>query len=260
MRVFDFDRALVRTPAPSVVRGLRDIDVGAPDFAALMAEHYAYTAALRQAGLQVSVLDPLDAYPDAVFVEDPALVFGDTAILLAPGAPSRAGEVAEIAPALAPHFAQIIRIEQGFVDGGDILVTPAAVLIGLSARTDARGAASLVSALATIGRRGRVVAPPAGVLHLKTGANLIDENVLLVTAAMAVSGLFRGFELVQVPESEAAAANALRLNDRLLIGAHFVRTIDILARRGFDLVPLHVAEIGKLDAGLSCMSLRWKTV
>jgi dimethylargininase len=32
----------------------------------------------------------------------------------------------------------------------------------------------------------------------------------------------------------------------------------MLARRGYVLVPLDVAEIRKIDAGLSCMSLRWK--
>ena len=44
--------------------------------------------------LGVETLDPLEAYPDSVFVEDPALVFPEGAILLRPGAPSRRGRSA----------------------------------------------------------------------------------------------------------------------------------------------------------------------
>ena len=55
-----------------------------------------------------------------------------------------------------------------------------------------------------------------------------------------------------------AAANALRVNDSLLIGSQFPRTIAMLAGEGYDLVPLDTHQIGLIDAGLSCMSLRWK--
>jgi len=257
MTVFSFDHAIVRTPARSVVDGLRVGHHDSPTYAGVMTEHIAYVGALAAAGLAVTVLPPLEAFPDSVFVEDPALVFGDTAFVLTPGAPTRAGEASAIRTALARAFAQVIDIRDGHVDGGDILVTPATVFIGLSARTDAAGAAALVRALARIGRAAQVVTPPPGVLHLKTGANLIDESTLLVTAPMAAARLFAGFECLVVGEGEDAAANALRLNDQLLVGRDFPRTIDRLAARGFNLVPLAVIQIGKIDAGLSCMSLRW---
>ncbi|MGL4542286.1 MAG: dimethylarginine dimethylaminohydrolase, partial [Polymorphobacter sp.] len=121
--VFRFDQALVRTPAPSVVHGLRAGDHEGPSYAGVVAEHAAYVAAFESAGLCVTVLPPLADFPDSVFVEDPALVFGDTAIILNPGAPSRAGEAAHIRPALARQFAQIIELAEGHADGGDILVT-----------------------------------------------------------------------------------------------------------------------------------------
>lgn len=257
MSVFSFTHAIVRTPARSVTNGLRAGDHAGPAYDGVVAEHAAYVAAVGAAGLAVTILPPLEGFPDSVFVEDPALVFGGTAIILNPGAPSRAGEAAAMRPALVQQFAHIIDLDAGHADGGDILVTPDAVYIGLSARTDAVGAAALARALAKIGRTARVVIPPPGVLHLKTGANLIDDNILLVTAPMAAAGLFPGFDCVIVGSGEDAAANALRLNDQLLVGAHFPRTIDKLAARGFKLVPLDTREIGKIDAGLSCMSLRW---
>jgi dimethylargininase len=47
------------------------------------------------------------------------------------------------------------------------------------------------------------------------------------------------------------------VNGAVFIGAHFPRTVELVGSLGFDVRPLPVREIGKLDAGLSCMSLRW---
>src|ERR1700749_3595558 len=136
MRVFDFDSALVRTPGHSMVKGIRAGGGPDPDLDAFRREHAAYVAALKTAGLDVQVLEPLEAFPDSVFVEDPALVFSDAAILLNPGAKARRGEAAALKPALEARFERVLAVEGGFVDGGDVLVTPDAVFIGLSHRTD----------------------------------------------------------------------------------------------------------------------------
>src|SRR4029079_379164 len=96
MRVFDFNSAIVRLPGRSVVHGLRAEPGPAPVFDALVAEHRAYVEALKTAGVEVTVLDPLEPYPDSIFVEDPALVFSEAAILLRPGAPSRRDEAQEL--------------------------------------------------------------------------------------------------------------------------------------------------------------------
>src|SRR5690242_1769777 len=125
MRVFDFTQAIVRTPAHSVVDGLREDASAVPDFARIAREHGAYVSVLRAAGLSVDVLSPLEAFPDSVFVEDPALVFAEGAILLRPGAPSRLGERDSMREALRRHFGSIAELGEGeFADGGDVLVTP----------------------------------------------------------------------------------------------------------------------------------------
>lgn len=255
--VYRFDRALARQPAGSAVDGLRAVDRGAPDMARFRAEHAAYVAALEQAGVAVEVLPPLEGFPDSVFVEDPALTFPEGAILLRPGAPSRLGEAAEIAAALTARFERVLALEAGFAEGGDVLVTPRAVIIGLSARTDARGAGAVAALLAEFGRKAEVVTPPPGVLHFKTACSLLDSETVLATEALA--GFFPGMRVVRVPEGEDAAANALRVNDVVLVGAAFPRTAEALDRLGYRVVSLQVAETGKLDAGLSCMSLRWRS-
>jgi len=257
MRVFDFNRAIVRQPAESVIDGLRAGDHAGPSYAGILSEHSAYVSALEQAGLAVTVLPALPRFPDSIFVEDPALVFTEGAILLRPGAPSRSAEAEALAADLHPCFAEVLRLPAGHVDGGDVLVTPGCVYIGLSDRTDRAGAEALIGLLARWDRKAAVATTPPGTLHLKTASSLIDEETVLMTPELAAANPFPGLRVLTVPAGEEGGANVLRLNDRVLIGACFPGTLDLLSRHGLDLVPLAVSEIGKIDAGLTCMSLRW---
>ena len=253
-----FTRAIVRRPSSTVIDGLRSVDRGDPDVDALRREHAVYVDMLTRLGLTVEVLDPLDAYPDSLFVEDPALVLPGAAILLRPGAPSRLGETLELAPTLRANFATVISLgAEGFVDGGDVLITPHAVYIGLSARTDLAGATALADILIALGRRAAIVTPPSGLLHLKTGCALVDDLTVLATRAVADAGLFSGLDSIVVPEGEEAVANALCINGVVLIASGFPRTATLLESRGYDVRTLAVDEVMKMDAGLSCMSLRW---
>jgi dimethylargininase len=253
-RVFDFGNAIVRTPAPSVVRGLR-AGGDAPAYEGVLAEHRAYVAALEAAGLAVEILEPLADYPDSVFVEDPAFVLPEGAILLRPGAPTRIGEAAEIAPVLHRRFERVLTLGEGFADGGDMLILPDEILIGLSARTDRLGAESLRALLGELGRGARIVETPSAVLHLKTACALLDEGILIATPALAPA--FADYDVMITPEGEEAAANLIRVNDTILMAAAFPRAAALIAARGLDVVRLEAAEIARIDAGLSCMSLRW---
>ncbi len=257
LRAFDFDSAIARKPGASVVKGLRAGGQEDPDFEAVVAEHDAYLDALRDAGVEVQVLEPLEAFPDSIFVEDPALVFQEGAILLRPGVGSREGETAAIAPVLRDRFGRVLELASGYVDGGDILTTSDRVMIGLSARTDRDGAESLMSCLAELGRKGEIVQTPANVLHFKSDCSLIDDTTILSTQRLAESGVFSDFETLIVPEGEEGAANALRINDHVFLGEGFPGTSALLERAGYKLVTLKTSEIAKIDAGLSCMSLRW---
>jgi len=257
-RVFDFNNALVRTPARSVINGLRAVDTGAPRFEGVLAEHAAYVAALEAADVAVEVLPTLEDFPDSVFVEDAALVFEGAAIVLRPGAPSRRGEADAIAPVLAQRFDHVVRLQTGAVDGGDVLATAGKVFIGQSARTNAEGARALCGLLDQIGLHGAPVATPEGVLHFKSDCSLLDEETILATARLAASGVFEGFRVVLTPEGEEGAANAVRVNDRVLMSDAFPRTAEMLNTLGYAVVPLATREIAKVDAGLSCLSLRWR--
>ena len=257
--MFDYNHAIVRQPAPSVVSGLRAGAGPDPDYAALVAEHEAYVAALRGLGLDVSVLEPNDGCPDSIFVEDPALVFSEGAIVLNLSANTRAGEAALIAPVLETHFERLLLMQgPGHADGGDILVLPDRILIGLSGRTNREGAEELIGLLAQLGKRGEIAETPKDVLHFKTGCSLIDEETVFALPQMANLPVFAGLRVIAVPAGEEKAANKLRIRDAALIGENFPKSREIIEAHGVRPIALPVEQIGRIDAGLSCMSLRWR--
>jgi dimethylargininase len=116
-----FRTAILRTPGPDCGDGLTTSKLGRPDYARLLKQHEAYARALAGAGLQRVLLPPAPGFPDAYFVEDPAVVAPDAAVIARPGAPSRRGEEKTLAPVLA-RYKTLVRIEApGTLEGGDVL-------------------------------------------------------------------------------------------------------------------------------------------
>jgi len=258
-RAYRFEGYLCRTPGDSVVRGLRGAGGDDPDPERFRAEHGAYIDALEAAGGTVEVLPALEDYPDAVFIEDAALCIGGTAIALRPGAPSRAGEVAELVPALKRNFGRVVTLDgPGTVDGGDVLVTENHAFVGLSSRTDQKGFEALAEIVAGLGLEARSVALPPGVLHLKSDCGLLDETTVFATPRLAASGCFAGYDVIETPQREQAAANLIRVNDVVLVTKGYPQTAALLGSRGYRVETVDVGEAAKLDGGLSCMSLRFQ--
>ena len=256
---YTFTHAVCRKPGRSVVHGLRASDAGNPEFDAFSREHAAYVEALSGAGVEVTLLEPLEAWPDSVFVEDPALCVAGAAIILRPGAPSRFGERDAAREALREHFDTVIDLRgDGFVDGGDILVTGREVLVGLSTRTDAKGVEALSLVMNELGLPMRMIPTPSHILHFKTECGLLDEETVFCTRALAASGCLSGYRVIECPEGEEAAANLIRVNGVVLASAGHPRTDDLLASEGHEVRTLSTAQAARLDGGLSCMSLRFR--
>lgn len=254
-----FSHAITRRPAASITRGLRAVDTGSPDLALMQAHHTAYVATLRETGATVIELPALDAYPDSVFVEDTALCLPEGAVIMRPGAPSRLGEAAEMAPHLRALYGKVKAItgKDSFIEGGDILVTEREILVGRSARTNAAGIAELATLVAPWGHTVREVLTPPGVLHFKTDCSLLDADTILSTPRLSASGCFAGYQVIDVPQGEEAAANTIRFNDLVLMPAGFPRTRDAIAAAGFTVREIGNTECAKLDGGMSCLSLRF---
>ncbi len=259
MRSFTFSHAITRRPSASIIAGLRAVDTGTPDLALMQAHHADYVAALRSTGAEVVELGALETFPDSVFVEDTALCLPEGAVVMRPGAPTRLGEAAEMAPHLQRLYGSVKQIAgaEAFIEGGDILTTETEILVGRSARTNAAGVAELTALVADWGHRVREVFTPPGVLHFKTDCSLLDGETILSTKRLDASGCFAGYKVIHVAEGEEACANTIRFNNLVIMPAGFPRTRDVLDAAGYSVCEIGNSECAKLDGGMSCLSLRF---
>ncbi|UXI70425.1 dimethylarginine dimethylaminohydrolase family protein [Tahibacter amnicola] len=255
-----FSQALVRPPSLNFADGLTREDLGAPDFPKALAQHERYCEALQRCGLTLTRLPPDARFPDGTFVEDTAVLMPNCSVLTLPGAESRAGEVDAIRDALLRQGHRLVQIQApGSVDGGDICETGDHVLIGISARTNEEGARQLAAFLADAGYTSECVDIRAidSILHLKSGLSWLGDNRVLLIEALAGHPAFARYERIVIDADEAYAANAIRVNDHVLLAAGYPRTAERLRQAGYSLVELDMSEYRKMDGGLSCLSLRY---
>lgn len=250
--------ALTRGPARALdaceltYRGREPIDA-----AAAAAQHRGYCEALRACGARVVTLAAAAELPDSVFVEDTAVVLDEVAVLTRPGVESRRGEVGLIEPEVA-RLRPVVRVgPPATLEGGDVLRLGRTLYVGLSPRTNAEGADALRRLAAPHGYEV-VTVEPRGCLHLKTGCSALDEEAVLFNPDWVDASVFRGREAVPVDASEPWAANVLRVNASVCVGAAFPRTAGMLAARGYDVRAVQVSEFAKAEGGLTCMSLLFR--
>lgn len=232
------------------------------DMARALSQHAAYETALAASGFSIVRLPPLPDHPDGVFVEDTAIILGAHAIITRPGAPSRRGETASAAAALAPHL-DVHALAEGRLDGGDVIAIGRALYVGASARTDAAGVDALRAATAPLGYTLIAVAM-RDCLHLKTCATFAGRDgdgtpVIIADPRHVDPAVFEGVETLLVAPEDApegtAPANTVCAGGTLLIAAGHPRVSDALAARGFTLAELDTSEFRKAEAALSCLSL-----
>jgi dimethylargininase len=70
---------------------------------------------------------------------------------------------------------------------------------------------------------------------------------------------FSEYEVVQVPAEEWMAANVLLVNGTVCMHDGFRKTIGLLQQRGIEVRTVDISEFLKAEAGLTCMSLIFRT-
>src|SRR5258708_30253367 len=95
--------AITRAVSPSLAHcELSFIDRQPIDFAKANEQHHAYEQQLAALGARVISLPAEPELPDSMFVEDPALVLDELAVLFPVGPQTAPPQAPSIAPALAP--------------------------------------------------------------------------------------------------------------------------------------------------------------
>jgi dimethylargininase len=244
--------ALVRRPSPRLAEGLVTHITRRPVDADLAArQHDAYVAALDEAGWPVRWLPPADDLPDAVFVEDTVVVCDGLAVLGRPAVPERAPEIASMELMVAELGLDVVRIDEGTLDGGDVLQVGNTVYAGRSDRTDEDALCQLARIFGGLGRRV-VPVTLTGCLHLKSAMTALPDGSLIGlpdlvdTSALPYLGV----------ASEPTGAHVVVLGEKhVLIAASAPRTADHLAGEGYEVSVVDISEFEKVEGCVTCLSV-----
>lgn len=224
------------------------------DISRARAQHAMYERALAACGVTVRHADALDTMPDAVFVEDTAVVLPEGAILLRPGAESRRGEVPSIEKILAQYCPLERLSAPATMDGGDVLVVGKRIFVGRSSRTNEAGFEQL-RAIVERWDYTVIAVDVSGCLHLKSAVTCVGDKKILVNPAWVNPALFDASEIIAVDPAEPYAANGLLVGTRLIFPDHFSRTRERLLKRGIDVLTVLCDELAKAEGAVTCCSI-----
>jgi dimethylargininase len=252
-------KAITRSVSPAMngceLAYLPRIEIDIPKAAE---QHRRYEACLRELGVSVISLPAEPELPDAIFVEDPAVVVREVAVMTRMGAASRRKESESLAMALS-QFRPIRWMQEGMrepatLEGGDVLRAGRTLFVGMSPRTNRAGIAQLAAELEPLGYAIRPV-EVHGCLHLKSACTSLGDRTMLANRAWCDTAALDGFQILDVPADEPWAANVLTIGDTALVPACFPGTARIVERLGWKIRILDISELMKAEAALTCSSI-----
>src|ERR1700688_3461430 len=247
--------AITREVSPAIVNcELTFVDRAPIDLAKAVEQHRAYEQVLEKFGARVISLPTEPALADSMFVEDPAIVLDELALIFPLGTESRREEAASLAKVLS-KFRELKYVQlPGTAEGGDILRVGRNLFAGLSKRTNEDGIRQLQSIVGEYGYTVTAV-PVSGCLHLKSAVTFLGRNTLLANRRWFNASCMPGFEWIDVAPEEPHASNALAFDDTVILPASFPLTRERIEARGFTVLPLDISELQKAESGLTCSSL-----
>jgi dimethylargininase len=245
--------ALVRRPGPRLADGLvTHLEPSRIDPELAGEQWNDYVRAFRDNGWAIAEVPPADDCPDAVFVEDTMVVYGDAAVIARSGAEVRRPEAVAATEAIVAHGYQALPVTApGTLDGGDVLKVGNTVYVGRGGRTNDEGIEQVRRYLEPRGARV-VPVPVTKVLHLKSAVTALPDGTVIGYPPL-VDGSFDRFLAV---DEEPGAHVVLLGDDRLLIAASAPRTAERFAAMGYRPVQVDIGEFEKLEGCVTCLSVR----
>jgi dimethylargininase len=254
---YRYTHAIVRPPGPELTRALsRNGTAAGIDIGLAQIQHARYRKILEGLGIDLIDLPADPAFPDGCFVEDTCVMLPGLAVITAPGAPSRRGEIQSVEEAITPHK-EIRRMNDGgTLDGGDVLRLGSTYLIGQSGRTDSDGAEQLGRIARRCGADYRIVRVDEG-LHLKSAITPLSPDAVVGLDPILADPAFNGVRKISVPNEEAAAACVVAANGKIIVADGFPETARRIESAGFSVIVCDISEFARADGGLTCLSVLW---
>src|SRR5580704_16473386 len=235
--------AITRAVSPAIINcELSFIPRQPIDLQIAREQHHSYEQLLEKLGTRVVSLASEPDLPDSMFVEDPAIVLDELAVISPRGTESRRLEAVSLAEAISKIRPLEYVALPGNLEGGDILRIGRELFVGVTKRSNAEGIRQLAAILAP--HHYEVIpVPVTGCLHLKSAVTCHSRDTLLANRSWFDPSPFPGYDWIDVDPAEPHAANALSLANTVIFPASFARTRARIEAAAFHVTPLDISEL-----------------
>lgn len=239
------------------------------DLQLLAEQHAQFVELLRRLGCEVTVLDPVDDMPDAIFTYDPCFVVGHGFLEFRGAKAARAGEPPLMASELGSlGIPKVLELStDATADGGDMFWLDSSTLaVGRSYRTNDAAISQIRMVLAPDVSVEAFDLPhdmgPEYCLHLMSVVSPVRADLAVVYERLAPIRLLqalreRGVELLSLPEDDypSLGCNILAIRPGVVvIASGNDATVKKLRDHGVDVHVYEASEISKGEGGPTCLT------
>jgi N-Dimethylarginine dimethylaminohydrolase len=254
----------IRYPDIASLRYVSNNRVQVPDHAIAQRQHAAFVQVLRDAGATVHTLEDLPDVSIQLYPRDLAFAIDDTLFLARSRDPIRRKEQRALLP-LLPQMSRVEKLDQGLIEGGDVIVTDDVVFVGLSEASNLAGVTALREGLRRVGSTREVIPiefTGRGVVHLDTKFTIVGPHLAYVHSASLTPSsraqIAARFEVIEATDEDARSlmVNTVALApDRIIIDDRATRLGEALRAHAIEPVALDFSEVTKFPGGFRCATL-----
>lgn len=213
-------------------------------------------------GVKVEAFEPLNGWPDSVFIGDSILIYGQHAIASRFRYPERSGEVEPIAERFSSRGYQVHTLPDGlfFEGNGEVVAWNDLIIAGYGVRSD-RAALDFIAETLGVKVVPIRVLPPH--FHVDTCICPLDDHTLAyVPSGMDEDSLARvqalGADLIEIDQEESLllACNSMAIERTVIISTPKAPLFNTaLEKAAFEVLPLDLSEFAKSGGGAKCLTL-----
>ncbi|WP_405893433.1 arginine deiminase family protein [Streptomyces sp. NBC_01527] len=219
---------------------------------------------LRSRGTEVILFDEAPGCSAQHYPRDIAFVIDHVLVMARLNSDHRHPEAAALTQLVA-GVPDVVHLDGGTIEGGDVMLHADSVLVGLSEETSPAGIKALQAALARHGVE-REVRPVDfavdGIVHLDDHFNIVAPDTALIHRGVFPAAQLRWFDqhfdLIDVSDDEAldVQTNVVAIApDTVVVAAGSDRVAAQLAARGLEVLTIDYSEVTRIPGSLRCTTL-----
>lgn len=253
--------ALLIKPSRSIESATPLIGEPGSVYGRALEQHASLVKTLQYFGVKTTVLEPLSDDSSVCAAADGAVVLEDGAAIMRPFAMSRRDEstrieqrFGEIRVPIAGHV-----VAPGLLDGSDVLLAAGTAFVGVGKNSNPLGRAGFASIARAHGLRVVEVRLAAETRTLRSVANAVSEETIVLAPHRVDESAFAGFKTIVLEIGEELGAGVLTLGKRRVIAnLRYRTTLALLAKAGISVEAIDLYDFGKIGITPSMLVLALK--